>query len=208
MHPFRHPLAPQGASQISGLILAGGEGRRMGHLDKGLIDWHGRPLVQHVRDGMAAQVAEIWISANRNAMRYAAYGSVVADDPAVGCFQGPLAGLASVMPMVTTPWILTWACDMPRVPVDLARRMAQCVSRHGAPLGVAVAQGRMQPVCMLVATTLLPSLRDYLAGGGRRVDAWQQSAGAVCARFDDQPWAFFNFNTPDDLRTAPEIPRP
>lgn len=193
-------LAPPTASALAGLILAGGQGRRMGHADKGLLPWRGRPLVEHVREALAPQVSELWISANRNAERYGAYGTVVPDDPALGSYQGPLAGLASVLPCVSASWVLTWGCDMPNVPADFAARMAQAAARHRAALAVAVAGGRMQPVCMLASAALLPGLLAYLESGGRRVDGWQQAAGAVLVRFDDQPDAFFNVNTPDDLQ--------
>lgn len=184
---------------LTGLILAGGQGLRMGARDKGLLAWRGQPLVAHACAGLRPQVDGLLISANRNLADYAAYGTVVPDDPALGNYQGPLAGVASALPVAPAGWVLTWACDMPRVPADLASRLLRAAHAAHAPLAVAATQGRWQPVCMLADTTLLPGLLDYLSRGERRVQGWLRAAGAVAVDFDDQAEAFDNLNTPEDL---------
>ncbi|MEI2418077.1 molybdenum cofactor guanylyltransferase MobA [Orrella sp. JC864] len=209
-------------TRITGLVLAGGQGRRMGGADKGLLDWNGQPLVAGICAALAPQVGAILISANRNAQAYARHGRVVPDDPALGAFQGPLAGLAAGLAQAGTAWVLSWPCDMPHVPPDLAARLGEAALRQGAPLAVAQAQGRVQPVCMLASVALLPGLLAYLRGGGRRVQAWQQAAGAAIACFDapagaacpagrgaggGTPASFANLNTPEELQAARALQR-
>ncbi|WP_420042581.1 molybdenum cofactor guanylyltransferase MobA [Bordetella genomosp. 9] len=206
------------AAEIGGLILAGGRGARMGDVDKGLVPLDGRPLVAHVRARLAPQVGAIWVSANRNADRYAEYGRVVADMPAHAGWQGPLAGVAAGLSAATLPWIATVPCDTPFLPPDLVSRLAQGLARswenargdtHSdadpdtAPrIAVASAGGRRQAVCMLLPRALLPDLLHFLASGGRKVEAWQTRAGCVEVPFDDAPGAFMNVNTPGDLIAA------
>lgn len=183
---------------VAGLILAGGRAERMGGTDKGLLPWRGRPLVAHVRDRLAPQAGEIFVSANRNAEAYAAYGTVVADLPELAGFQGPLAGVASALPRVAAGWLAVAPCDTPLLPRDMVARLLDAASAARAPLAVARAGGRRQPVCMALNVSLADDLLDYLRGGGRRVDAWQARAGAVEVPFDDAA-AFFNVNTPQDM---------
>jgi len=184
---------------VTGLILAGGRGERMGGADKGLLSWGGRPMVECVRDRLAPQVERVLISANRNARAYAAYGQVVSDLPELDGFQGPLAGVISAMAEVGTPWLAVAPCDTPCLPEDMVARLLQAATAAGAPAAVAETAGRWQPVCMLLAIRLREDLLAYLQGGGRRVDAWQRRAGAVAVSFQD-PRAFFNVNTREDLR--------
>ncbi len=186
---------------VTGLILAGGEGRRMGGLDKGWIDLDGRPLIAHVRDRLAPQVGQVMISANRHAERYAQWGDrVVADAPDLAGSLGPLAGIATALASATTPWVVTVACDMPWLPRDLVHRLGAAVGAP-APLAVARTDAGLQPVCMLLATTLAPTLHDYLIGGGRAVHRWLATVGAVEVVFPQHD-AFANLNTPEDLAAA------
>jgi len=189
---------PPARDAITGLILAGGRGARMGDLDKGLLPWRGKPLVAHVCDRLAPQVGSLLISANRNLDRYAAYGAVLPDEAALGPWQGPLAGVAAGLAAATTAWLAVAPCDTPRLPSDLVPRLADAVAAGAAPLAVASAGGRRHSVCMLLAVSLLPDLLDYLRGGLRKVDTWQARVGAVEVPFGDDG-GFFNINTPDQL---------
>jgi molybdenum cofactor guanylyltransferase len=219
---------------IAGLILAGGRGARMGEIDKGLVRLRGRPLVDHVAATLAPQVAHLLVSANRNADSYARYAPVLADDPAHGAWQGPLAGIAAGLAGSPLPWVVTAPCDTPFLPQDLVARLAaalrgDCVAdravdgtedgiaeggatsranagaKKGAPrIAVAHAGGRRQSVCMLLPVDLLPALRAYLDAGERRVDRWQDAHGCIEVDCGDAA-AFMNLNTADELAQAEKI---
>ncbi|ARP83558.1 molybdenum cofactor guanylyltransferase [Bordetella genomosp. 8] len=204
------------AAHIAGLILAGGRGSRMGDMDKGCALLRGRPMVEHVAARFAPQVGALLISANRNLDRYAEYGKVVADDPAHGQWQGPLAGVAAGLVASRCPWLATAPCDVPFLPVDMVARLRQALQARGTGvqgnsrgiprLAVACSAGQRQPVCMLVSRELLPDLLQYLAQGGRKVETWQSRVGCVEVPFDDQPGAFLNVNTERDLSAADRAP--
>ena len=198
------PASALNPQRIAGLILAGGQGARMDGRDKGLAVLRGEPLVAHVAQRLAPQVGTLIISANRNVDVYARYGRVVADDiDALGAWQGPLAGLAAGLAAAAAcDWLVAVPCDTPFLPGDLAARLIAAAQAAGAPLAYAVAGGRHHPACMAVRPVLLPALRDYLAGGERKVGLWQSQAGGVAAAFDEAPDAFMNLNTPEDLAAA------
>jgi molybdopterin-guanine dinucleotide biosynthesis protein A len=191
----------------AGLILAGGRAVRMGEADKGLLMLAGQPLAAHVARRLAPQVQSLFISANRNAERYAQYGRVLPDDPAFEAWSGPLAGVAAGLRAWPGPWLVVVPCDTPFLPLDLAARLIGAAQAQGAPLAVACAQGRRHSVCMALRTSLADDLRDYLQGGDRKVDLWQARVGGVEVVFDDAaradaPRAFLNINTPEDLSAA------
>jgi molybdenum cofactor guanylyltransferase len=183
---------------ICGLVLAGGQGRRMGGVDKGLQLLRGRPMVEHVLERLRPQVLEVLINANQNAERYGAYGCAVVPD-AVGGFAGPLAGLHAGMKSTQCPLILTVPCDSPFLPLDLAARLHAALDAEQADIAVAKTHEQVHPVFVLVRTALLPHLEAYLAGGDRKMDLWYSSLNLVAVPFDDQEAAFSNINTPQDL---------
>ena len=182
------------AADITGLILAGGEGRRMGGADKGLIEFAGRPLIEHVIERLQPQVGTLLISANRNLDAYRRYGFPVLTDQ-LEQRLGPLAGIQAGLQACTTSWLLVCPCDSPRLPLDLAQRMM-----FAQPIAMAVAAttAGLQPGFQLLHRDLLPALDDYLARGERRVSGWCRSQSAVEVRFDDAS-AFDNLNTPETL---------
>lgn len=182
-----------------GLILAGGQGRRVNEADKGLLPWRGRVLVEQVAARLAPQVHRLIISANRNAARYAAYGEVVGDATDWGDWPGPLGGLAAGLAACRQPWLVCVPCDTPLIPQDLAARLIGSASAAGAALAVAASQGRRHAVCMALRVTLLDNLRACLDAGERKVGRWQDQAGAVEVAFDDMPTAFLNLNTLADF---------
>ena len=181
---------------ITGLILAGGRGQRLGGVDKGLQPWRGLPLVDHALARLAPQVREVLVSANRNAADYAARGVRVLGD-ASDDFPGPLAGILAGLRAASTPWLAVVPCDSPRLPVDLVARLAAGL---GDAPGAVVQRGRLEPVCCLLSTALADDLARYLAEGGRKVEGWValQAVPVVFDRGEDAD-AFANVNTPEDL---------
>lgn len=198
-NPGFEPESGPGPTEVTGVILAGGRGRRMGGLDKGLLHFRGRPLVAWVLDALAPQVGAILINANRHFDRYGALGHPVVSDPAPD-FQGPLAGLLGAMRAARTPWVLTLPCDNPMPPRDLRTRLARALVATGGELAVARVGGRLQPVYLLAGVGLAASLDAFLAGGERRAERWLTGHRLAVADFDDRPEGFLNLNTPDDTR--------
>ena len=186
---------------ITGLILAGGRGSRMGGVDKGLQNHQGIALALHALLRLGPQVGAMMINANRNLGAYESFGVPVWPDP-VGEFAGPLAGFLAGLEHCETALLLTVPCDTPNFPADLAARLAAALDADRADLAYAVTleDGReqRQPVFCLMRTALLESLVAFLHGGGHKIDAWFAPHRAVGVRFDDAS-AFFNANTAAEL---------
>lgn len=189
-------MAPGAISrdELTGLVLAGGQGRRMGGADKGLLAWQGRPLALHALERLAPQVGALAVSANRHLEVYAGFGVPVLADTLPGSL-GPLAGLLAGMRHARTRWLAAVPCDAPFFPVDLVARLAG--GRGDAKIVYARA-ARTHPVFCLVDTALADTLQASLAGGERRVEHWLRTMGGVAVDFDDET-AFANFNTPETL---------
>lgn len=186
---------------VTGIVLAGGLGRRMGGVDKGLQPFRGRPMVEWVLDRLTPQVGEVLINANQNLERYAAYGHRVVPDE-VGGFAGPLAGLHRGMKEALSPLVATVPCDSPFFPLDLVQRLARPVTAGQAQLSVARTGPQVHPVFCVARRDLLAHLEDFLSQGGRKIDAWYGSLRVVEVGFDDEPEAFGNFNTLEELRAG------
>ena len=184
---------------VSGIILAGGLGRRMGGVDKGLQVLRGKPMIEHVIARLAPQVDEIVINANQNLERYAAFGHRVVSDR-IGGFAGPLAGLHAGLGGVSHPLAATVPCDSPFLPDDLVKRLKAALGDKD--LAVAKTGGQPHPVFALVRTKVLENLAAFLAGGGRKIDAWYASLRVVEVSFDDEADAFRNINTVEELNKA------
>lgn len=180
---------------ITGIILAGGRGRRMGGLDKGLMEFAGRPLIEHVIDILAPQVGALMINANRNHAAYAAFGYPVINDE-LGDFQGPLAGFSCAMQVVATDYIVTVPCDGPLLSTELVARLTRALQHNDADIAVAHDGERMQPVYALLPTRLAPSLQEFLASGDRKIDRWYARHSVALADCSDIPDMFRNINTP------------
>ena len=186
-------------AEITGIVLAGGLGRRMGGVDKGLVELGGRPMIAHVLERLRPQVGALLINANQNHDRYAAFGVPVVAD-AVGGFAGPLAGLHAGMTRATTPFVVTVPCDSPFLPTDLVARLAAGIATNGAQIAVAKTFDQPHPVFALVRRDTLPHLTEFLAAGGRKIDLWYASLRFVEVSFDDEADAFRNINTREELR--------
>lgn len=198
-------------TSITGLLLAGGRGSRMGHVDKGLQLFRGEPMAAHVLRRLAPQVGALAINANQNLDQYAAFGAPVWPDDLTG-FEGPLAGLETGMRRCATELLVTAPCDSPFLPADLVERLHAALDAAGADLALAeteeagadgVVRIQPQPVFALVRTAALPHLSGYLAGGGRRMDGWYGSIKVVRVRFE-QAAAFRNINTLQELQQFEE----
>jgi molybdenum cofactor guanylyltransferase len=182
---------------ITGVILAGGKGRRMGGLDKGLVEYQQKPLVVHVIERLEPQVGSLLINANRNADKYQSYGfPVIADQ--LADYQGPLAGFSAAMIAAKTDYVLTVPCDGPLLPTDLVSRLVKAMDRQNAEISVAHDGQRLQSVYALIKRDLLPSLQTCIQTGQRRVDAWYASQAIALSDFSDTPESFLNINFPED----------
>lgn len=183
---------------ITGVVLAGGQGRRMGGVDKGLQLLRGQPMVQWVIERFAPQVDELLINANQNIEQYQALGYRVIPD-AIGGYAGPLAGLHCGLSAAHHPLAVTVPCDSPFLPLDLVARLYAALQQNDADLAVARTGNQPHPVFCLCRTSVLPNLTQFLAGGGRKIDAWYASLNTVEVAFDDEAEAFANINTPEEL---------
>lgn len=185
-------------TEITGIVLAGGRGRRMGGDDKGLIALAGRPLVEHAMGALAGQSRDIVISANRNLDEYARYGRPVVADT-IGGFQGPLAGIAAALAEVDTPLALVVPCDGPRPPDDLARRLHAALLAGEAEVALAHDGRRLQPLYCLLRVELRGPLTADVERGHLKVQQWMRSRRHAIVDFADSIAAFDNINTPDEL---------
>ena len=203
---------------ITGLVLAGGRGSRMGGVDKGLQNFRGIPLALHTLMRLQMQTGSVMINANRNLAAYEAFGAPVWPD-VLADYAGPLAGFLTGLERCETPWLLTVPCDTPLFPLDLAARLAAAAEREQAPIAMAAAPEddgtgrtivRPQPVFCLLRVELLESLVAFTQAGGRKIDAWTGQHRCALVPFHqpgDDPQAFFNANTLAELQalegTAP-----
>ncbi len=185
-------------SALTGVILAGGRASRMGGTDKGLLRFAGQPLIEHTLAALRPQVGSLLINANRNTARYAQYGYPVIADDHQG-YQGPLAGMARCLEMITSDYMLALPCDSPYLPADLARRMCISLQAQQAEICTVHNGERLQPVFALIPARLGHSLHAYLNSGQRKIDQWYARHMLAIADFSDQPEAFLNINTPEDI---------
>jgi len=187
---------------VTGLILAGGRGSRMGGVDKGLQAFLGQTMAAHVIGRLAPQVQGLMINANQNLDAYGAYGHPVWPDSLAG-FPGPLAGMLAGLSHCATPYMITAPCDSPFLPVDLVGRLSDALIAAEADVAVAVtgsgASRQPHPVFCLMKTSLLPHLDAYLQQGGRKVETWYRSLRFVEVAFADEA-AFRNINTLEELQ--------
>jgi len=205
---MHHPIEPQ---DITGLILAGGRGSRMGGVDKGLQNFNGIPLALHTLMRLGPQVETVMINANRNLSAYESFGASVWPDASAD-FAGPLSGFIVGLERAETPYVLTVPCDTPRLPLDLAQRLSAALVQENADIAMAAgqetnAQGqpevRTQPVFCLLRIDLLESLVKFTQAGGRKIDAWTAQHRTVVVPFDtptDDRYAFANVNTLQELQ--------
>jgi molybdopterin-guanine dinucleotide biosynthesis protein A len=188
--------------QITGVILAGGRGTRMGGADKGLQNFRGMPMAMFTLMRLMPQVSEIMINANRNLAAYESFGVPVWPD-SLSDYAGPLAGVLTALERCETDYLVTVPCDTPLFPQDLVARLAEALEQQDAEIATASApeedgQMRAQPVFSLVRRELMESLVRFTQGGGRKIDAWTGQHRTVLVPFADAG-AFRNANTLAEL---------
>ncbi|WP_025600378.1 molybdenum cofactor guanylyltransferase MobA [Burkholderia sp. WSM2230] len=211
MQPTRRPTR----DQLTGLVLAGGRGIRMGGVDKGLQALHGEPLAAHVLRRLAPQTGALLISANRHPDIYAALGArfgakIVADT--LPEFPGPLAGLLAGLRAAHSDYLLSAPCDTPWLPADLAERLADAFAANGADIATVTtsdAEGKvsLHPVFALLRTGLADDLAAFLEAGERKVRAWYARHKTVEVAFADER-AFYNINSLQELADLEHLPGP
>ena len=192
---------------ITGVVLAGGRGSRMGGADKGLQNFNGMPLALNALMRLQLQVGHCMVNANRNLAAYESFGVPVWPD-SLSDYAGPLAGFLTALEHAETPWLATVPCDSPLFPLDLVPRLAEALARDNAEIAMVAAreddgQLRPQPVFCLLRTDLLESLVRFTQGGGRKIDAWTAQHTTVLVPFDapgDDLRAFVNANTLAELQ--------
>jgi molybdenum cofactor guanylyltransferase len=188
--------------EVTGLILAGGRGSRMGGVDKGLQNYRGMPLALHALLRLGPQVGHVMINANRNLGAYEAFGAPLWPD-ALPDFAGPLAGFLAGLEQCETPYLVTVPCDSPQFPLDLVQRLAQALEANDAEIAMAATlQGgvmRTQPVFCLMKAEVMESLVRFTHAGQRKIDRWTALHRCVEVPFDDSN-AFANANTMTELQ--------
>ena len=184
--------------RVAGVILAGGLGRRMGGVDKGLRPLRGKPMVKWVLERFEPQVDDVLINANQHIDEYSAFGFRVIQDQIAG-YAGPLAGLHAALSATSLPLMATVPCDSPFVPADLVARLKDALMQQRADLATARTLTQPHPVFCVCRRTVLPQLAAFLAGGGRKIEQWHGTLATVEVNFDDQVEAFSNINTPEEL---------
>jgi molybdenum cofactor guanylyltransferase len=184
--------------QVTGVILAGGQARRMGGIDKGLIKVHNRALIEYIIQAFAPQVHNVLISANRNFDQYKKYGYNINADILPG-HLGPLTGMLSALLAADTEYILTVPCDCPFVAANYAQRMWRCHLEEQVPVCIAHDGNRLQPMFTLLHHELASNLETYLTSGHRKAKPWLLQRKHALVDFSDFSEMFFNVNTPEDL---------
>ncbi len=178
------------------VVLCGGRGRRLGGVDKPLVELAGKTLLAHLIERLEPQVNAIVLSGVRLRQAYESFGYPLVEDEDPD--QGPLAGIVSARSVVQTPWILTTPADTPFLPSDLVSSLASCCRRTGA--AVVTAGGHRQNLAMLLDRERMESLTRFYADGGRAVHRWLTANGVEEVELPAP--GFFNINTPDDLARA------
>lgn len=202
------------SSEVTGLVLAGGRGSRMGGVDKGLQKFRDTPMALNALLRLQLQagslVGDLMVNANRNLAAYEAFGHPVWPD-SLPDYAGPLAGFLTGLAHCETPYLLTVPCDTPLFPLDLVQRLAAAfddpsteIAMVSARKGEGQSELRTQPVFCLLRADLLPSLTAFTQAGGRKIDRWTDQHRTVVVPFDqagDDPQAFFNANTLAELQS-------
>lgn len=179
---------------ITAVILAGGQGSRLGGQDKGLVIYKNKPLIEHILTAIEPQVNSVLISANRNTDIYRTYGYPVVND-SLKDYQGPLAGLSAAMTIAQTEYIISMPCDAPLLPYNLVSRLMLSLQQQPQSIVVAHDGQRLQPVYALIPVKLLNSLNNFLANGERKTALWYAKHDYICCDFSDIAHAFMNINT-------------
>ena len=186
------------SKDITALILAGGQARRFNFQDKGLLEWKGKTLTEHLIEQLKPQVGNIMISCNRNLEQYQQWGYACFSDQ-LSDFQGPLAGIQQGLSKIKTPYCLSCPCDTPLIPVNLAEKLFTQLNTNNADLAYVYDGNRQQYLLALMKTSLKPSLDLYLKDSGRKVRDWFKAINSIEVDFSEYQQDFFNINKPEQL---------
>lgn len=197
-----HPALPR--DQITGVILAGGAGRRLDGCDKGLYPLAGRPLIAHVRERLAPQVGRLLICCNRHHDRYAQFGDRLVSDLQPG-HAGPLHGIAAALAVCTTPYLAIAPCDTPALPADWVARLARQLIEHGAEVAVAHDGEGLQSLCALWRVELAGAVSGYLAEGGSAPRDFYRRCRSRVVDFSAERAAFVNLNRAAEITAYGEL---
>jgi molybdenum cofactor guanylyltransferase len=185
-------------SNITFVILAGGRGTRVGGIDKGLMLWQNKPLIEHILSSLP-ETSPILINANRNMDKYQQYGYPVVQDTLID-YQGPLAGMLSAMLQCQTEYMLCIPCDSPQPPQQLAERLLECMRTANQSAAICHDGHRLQPLFVLMSRSIQPQLEAWLSSGQRKAELFFVATNAAICDFSDQPQCFHNFNTTEDMQ--------
>lgn len=185
-------------SEATGVILAGGLARRMGNIDKGLIELKGQPMVHYALRALKPVVKDIVINANRNQDRYARFGYPVIADKSRN-FDGPLAGILSTLLKIESRYLVTVPCDSPLISSDMLKTLINGMKDPEVEICVADDGDRIHPVFLVLKTSLVESLKNYLATGKRKIDTWLYQHHTKEIDFSGNAHCFQNVNTADEL---------
>ena len=185
-------------ADTTGLVLAGGAGRRVGGADKGLLCWRGKPLAEYVVQGLRGEVDTLLISCNRNQDYYASLADIIVSDQRQD-FAGPLAGVEAAMAVVDSEFLLICPCDTPQLPRDLGARLLGALRGAGTGTDISYAHDgdRAQYLCALLRTRILGSLTRELDSGTRAVRDWYRQHRCIAVDFSKQRTCFRNINRMD-----------
>jgi len=185
-------------NDVAAVILAGGKAKRMQGTDKGLITLKGKPMITYVINALNTHLDEIFINANRNKQQYQELGYPVISD-LTDDYLGPLAGILSGLKATKKEFLLVVPCDSPNLSDTILIELYNNIKQNKADIAVAHDGNRMHPVFALIKKTLINSLNEYLADGGRKIDEWYFLNNYCVVRFTDSHEMFNNINSPKDL---------
>lgn len=186
--------------KITGVVLAGGLARRMNKQDKGLVDYHNRPMVSYAVEAMKQVADTVFINANRNIADYECFGCKVISDQ-TDSFDGPLAGVLSAMIHANSEILCVMPCDSPLIKAEHLQQLITALHDNKADIAVAFDGERMHPVFLALKTTLQSSLNNYLQQGNRKIDLWLEQHKLVTVDFSQQAEVFLNINTLSELES-------
>lgn len=185
--------------QITYLILAGGRGQRMDGIDKGLMQWQQKPMIEHILNHLKAPSERVIISANRNIEIYQQYSRTIIKDQ-LDDYQGPLAGILSAMQVCTTPYLLCIPCDTPAPPANILEQLWQCMQAANKSAALCHDGDRIQPLFSLISCQHEQLLSDFLQQGRRKVHDFMNLIEPAICDFTLQKNSFKNFNRPADMK--------
>jgi|TARA_B100000959_G_C14911911_1_gene595534 molybdopterin-guanine dinucleotide biosynthesis protein A len=189
--------------EITGVILAGGKARRMGGADKGLVQFRGKPLIEHVIQAFEPQVGNLLINANRNHEIYKNYGfDIVSDESEDYC--GPLAGILSALNKIDTPYLATAPCDTPFISRNIVEKLSLSILSEKTEISVAHNGDRLQPVFCVMKKDLITSINNYLRKGGRKIDQWFKQHSVTIVDLSNEIKCFENFNSKEEILMSEE----